>query len=68
MLLMLEVLEVYSVYSGPHPCQEGMLFEPSILGVEQFTTSQSKEAALLTFLDLDYKGECRQDAQPIPNS
>ena len=30
---------------------------------------QSKEAALLTFLDLsNYKGNCRQNAQPIPNS
>ena len=30
---------------------------------------QSEEAALLTFLDLsNYKGDCRQDAQPIPNS
>ena len=31
--------------------------------------SQSEEAALLTFLDLsNYKGDCWQDAQPIPNS
>ena len=30
---------------------------------------QSEEAALLTFWDLsNYKGDCRQDAQPIPNS
>ena len=30
---------------------------------------QSEEAALLTFLDLsNYKGDCKQDAQPIPNS
>ena len=28
---------------------------------------QSKEAASLTFLS-NYKGNCRQDAQPIPNS
>ena len=59
----------YSVYRVSHPCQEGRLFEPSILGGQLFTTSQSKEAALLTFLDLsNYKGDCRQDAQQIPNS
>ena len=29
----------------------------------------SEEAALLTLLDLsNYQGDCRQDAQPIPNS
>ena len=31
---------------------EGYLFEPSALLVKWFTTSQSEEAALLTFLDL----------------
>ena len=41
---------------------------PSALWVLLFTR-QSEEAALLTFLDLsNYKGDCRQDAQPIPNS
>ena len=60
-----------TLYTGPpHPSSgEGYLFEPSALWVKQFTTSQSEEAALLTFLGLDnYKGDCRQDAQPIPNS
>ena len=59
-----------SVYSGPLPHQEGrLLCEPSILWVKRFTTMLSEEAALLTFLDLsNYKGDCRQDAQPIPNS
>ena len=40
-----------------------------VLWVYWFTTMQSEEATLLTFLDLsNYKGDCRQDAQPIPNS
>ena len=53
--------------------REGYLLQysikkPSILGVWLFT-SQSAQVALLTFLDLsNYKGDCRQDAQPIPNS
>ena len=34
------------------PGGKAIVFEPSILGVKRFTTSQSKEAALLTFLDL----------------
>ena len=38
---------------GPSLFQEGRLFEkPSVLWISQFTTSQSEEAALLTFLDL----------------
>ena len=32
--------------------REGYLFEPSVLGVKLFITSQSEEAALLTFMDL----------------
>ena len=76
MLLMLEVSKVYcTLYTvASCPCQEGRLFvtvfeKPSVLGVYWFTTSQSKEAALLTFLDLsNYKGDCRQEAQAIPNS
>ena len=44
---------LYSIYSGPLLLQEGRLFEePSVLWIKQFTTSQSEEAALLTFLDL----------------
>ena len=43
--------------------------KPPVLWVWWFTTMQSEEAALLTFLDLsNYKDNCRQDAQPIPNS
>ena len=55
-----------------HPCQEGrLLYCVSLLswGFSCSPVSQSKEAALLTFLDLsNYKGDCRQDTQPIPNS
>ena len=71
MLLMSEVLKVYcTLYTvASHPYQgEGYL---SLLpwGFSWFTTSQSEETALLTFLDFSYyKGDCRQDAQPIPNS
>ena len=51
---MSEVLKVIVLWiQGPSPLQmEGYVFEPSILLVYQFTTSQSKVAALLTFLDL----------------
>ena len=55
-----------------HPCQEGRLLYCVSLpswGFSCSPVSQSEEAALLTFLDLsNYKGDCRQDAQPIPNS
>ena len=54
------------------PCQEGRLLYCVSLpswGFRCSPVSQSEEAALLTFLDLsNYKGDCRQDAQPIPNS
>ena len=44
---------MYSVYRAPCPSSgEGYLFEPSALWVKRFTTSQSEEVALLTFLDL----------------
>ena len=55
-----------------HPCQEGRLLYCVSLpswGFSCSPVSQSEEAALLTFLDLsNYKGDCRQDAQSIPNS
>ena len=54
------------------PCQEGRLLYCVSLpswGFSCSPVSQSEEAALLTFLDLsNYKGDCRQDTQPIPNS
>ena len=57
---------------APCPCQEGRLLYCVSLpswGFSCSPVSQSEEAALLTFLDLsNYKGDCRQDAQPIPNS
>ena len=55
-----------------HPCQEGRLLYCVSLPCWGFScspVSQSEEAALLTFLDLsNYKGHCRQDTQPMPNS
>ena len=54
---------------SPLPGGKATVFESSVLGVKWFTTSQSKEAALLSFLHLsNYKGDYRQDTQPIPNS
>ena len=54
------------------PCQEGRLLYCVSLpswGFSCSPVSQSEEAALLTILDLsNYKGDCRQDTQPIPNS
>ena len=54
------------------PRQEGRLLYCVSLpswGFRCSPVSQSEEAALLTFLDLsNYKGDCRQDTQPIPNS
>ena len=54
------------------PCQEGrLLYCVSLLswGFSCSPVSQSEEAALLTFLDLTTtRGDCRQDAQPIPDS
>ena len=47
------------------PCQEGRLLYCVSLPSWGFSCSP----ALLTFLDLsNYKGDCRQDTQPIPNS
>ena len=50
---------MYSVYSSFSPlpggkaiCYSTVFEKPSIFGVYRFTTSQSEEAALLTFLDL----------------
>ena len=51
-LLMLKGSKVYSLYSGPSLLQEGRPVQPSVLWIYQFTTSQSEEAALLSFLDL----------------
>ena len=54
LLLMWEVSKVIVLcIQGPSQLQgEGYLFEPSALWVKQFTTGQSEEAALLTFLNL----------------
>ena len=66
--LMLKESKVYSaLYTGPLTLQEGRLIvtiSPVFLVVHQ-----SEEAAFYNFLGLiNYKGNCRQDAQPTPNS
>ena len=52
--------------------REGYLLQYSIwkaFCLGGLAVHQSEEAALFTFLDLsNYKGDCRQDAQPIPNA
>ena len=59
---------VYCIYTPCPSKTEGSL-KPPVLWVYRFTTKQSEEAALLTFWDLsNYKGNSRQDAQPIRNS
>ena len=64
MVHMSKVLKVYSVYRGPLTLQEGRLPAFHLVGL---VVHQSEEAALLTFQDLtNYKGSCRQDAQPTP--
>ena len=63
------VKTLHKVASSPLPRGKPTvsLCEPSVLG--GLAVHHSEEAALLTFLDLsNYKGDCRQDAQPIPNS
>ena len=59
-----------SVYRASCPSKgEGYLFE-SLLFVGLAVHHQSvRGGTFLTFLDLpNYKGDCRQDAQPIPSS
>ena len=56
----------HSVYRAP---QEGRPFEFLSCWFSGLPPVQSEETALLTFWDLsNYKCDCRQDAQPIPNS
>ena len=59
----------YSVYSGPSPRQEGRLVvavHPVGLAVHHHAV---RGGSFVNFLDLShYKGDCRQDAQLIPNS
>ena len=57
---------LYSVYSGLLPLQEEGLYSLSSC---RLAVHQSEKAVLLTFWDLsNYKGDCRQDAQPTTYS
>ena len=69
MLLMLEVSKVYSVYSGLLPLPAGKaIWAFRLVGlVVQYQLVWG--GSFVNFLGLvNYKGDCRQDAQPIPNS
>ena len=68
---MSEMSEIlYSVYSEPSPLQGGRLFIWAFHPVGLVVHHQSvRGGSFVNFLGLDnYKGDCRQDAQPIPNS
>ena len=69
-LLMLKGLKVYSVYSGPSPLQGGRLFIWTFHPSGSVVHHQSvRGGSFVNFLGLvNYKGDCRQDSQPIPNS
>ena len=59
---------LYTVASCP--CQEGrLLCEPSVLAVLAVHHWSVQGGSFVNFLGLvNYKGDCRQDTQPIPNS
>ena len=64
-----EVWKLHKVAS--HPCQEGRLLWAFCLGglAVHHWSVRGGSFVTVTFLDLsNYKGDCRQDAQPIPNS
>ena len=69
-LLMSKGSKVYSVYRAPHPSRgEGYLFEPSHPVGLAFHHQSVRGGSFFNFLGLvNYKGDCREDAQPIPNS
>ena len=66
---MSEVSNVLCI-QGPSPLQgEGYLFEPSRPVGLAVHYQSVQGASFVNLLGLDnYKGDCRQDAQPIPNS
>ena len=69
-LLMSKGSKVYSVYRAPCPSRgEGYLFEPSALWGLVVHHQSVRGGSFVNFLGLvNYKSDCRQDAQPIPNS
>ena len=71
LLLMLEVSKVNVLcIQGPSPLQGGRLFIWAFRPVGLAVHHQSvRGGSFVNFLGLDnYKGDCRQDAQSIPNS
>ena len=71
LLLMSEVSKVNVLcIQGPSPLQEGRLFIWAFRPVGLVVHHQSVQGGgFVNFLGFDnYKGDCRQDAQPIPNS
>ena len=71
LLLMSEVSKVNVLcIQGPSPIQGGRLFIWAFRPVGLAFHHQSvRGGSFVNFLGLDnYKGDCRQDAQPIPNS
>ena len=72
LLLMSEVSKVYcTLYTvASRPCQEGRLFIWAFhLGSLAVHHQSVRGGSFVNFLGLvNYKGDCRQDAQPIPNS
>ena len=70
MLLMSKGLKVYSVYSGlsPLPGGKAIVWAFRLGGLAVYHWSV-RGGSFVKFLGLvNYKGDCRQDAQPIPNS
>ena len=69
MLLMLEVSKVYSVYSGLSSLPEGKAIWAFCLGGLAVHHQSVQGGSFVKFLGLvNYKGDCRQDTQSIPNS
>ena len=71
LLLMSDVSKVNVLcIQGPSPLQGGRLFIWAFCPVGLAVHHQSvRGGSFVNFLGLDnYKGDCRQDTQPIPNS
>ena len=61
---------LYSVYRASHPSKgEGYLLESFCLVGLAVHHKSVRGGSFVNFLGLvNYKGDCRQDTQPIPNS
>ena len=66
---MSEVLKVVPLYSGLSPLPGGKATSAFRLGGLVVHHWSVRGGSFVKFLGLvNYKGDCRQDAQPIPNS